>query len=54
MLTEKHWMTAETFILYVGLIIDYAPSHSKAEMDKWINQLNGLTRVLQACISQVI
>lgn len=52
MFTEKHWMTAETFILYVawlmdhfkgkriGLIIDYAPSHCNAEMNKWINQLN--------------
>ena len=52
MFTEKHWMTAETFILYVawlmdhfkgkriGLITDYAPSHTNAEMNKWINQLN--------------
>jgi len=52
MFTKNHWMTAETFILYVGwlmdhfkgkrigLIIDYAPSHCNAEMDKWIEKLN--------------
>ena len=52
MFTEKHWMTTETFILYVawlmehfkgkriGLIIDYAPSHSNGDMDRWIDQLN--------------
>jgi len=52
MFTKNHWMTAETFILYIawlmdhfkgkriGLIIDYAPSHSNDEMDKWINKLN--------------
>jgi hypothetical protein len=52
MFTEKHWMTAETFILYVswlmdyykgkriGLIIDYAPSHCNAEVSSWINRLN--------------
>ena len=52
MFTPSHWMVKETFILYVkwlmmiyaskriGLIIDYAPSHSNNNIDQWICKLN--------------
>ena len=52
MFTEKHWMTSQTFILYIswlmdmykgkriGLIVDYAPQHCSAEFFKWFKNLN--------------
>ena len=50
--TEKHWMTSNTFILYldwlmdffkgkkIGLIVDYAPSHTDINIDDWVQKLN--------------
>lgn len=50
--TEKHWMTSETFVIYIkwillqysnktiGLIIDYAPSHDRSDTIDWIDRLN--------------
>lgn len=50
--TPSHWMTSETFILYlkwimmhypgkkIGLIVDYAPSHFNLENSDWLKKLN--------------
>ena len=50
--TKSHWMTSETFVLYmdwlmdvykgkkIGLIVDYAPSHDNHELDYWVRLLN--------------
>lgn len=50
--TPSHWMTSETFVLYlkwimmhypgkkIGLIVDYAPSHFNSENSDWLQKLN--------------
>ena len=54
--TENHWMTGETFIIYlkwllmnyknktIGLIVDYAPSHEKSDVDTWIKKINSASK----------
>jgi hypothetical protein len=50
--TKNHWMTSDTFILYVdwlmscfrghkiGLVIDYAPSHDNDFVRRWVAKMD--------------